>query len=412
MYDAIIVGARCAGAATAMLLARRGYRVLLLDRSTFPSDTISGHFILHGGTRKLAEWDLLDEVLASGCPPVTRAASDWGDFMLAAEIPTPDRLPACIGPRRTVLDALLVEAAAAAGAELRTGVVVNGLLNDGERVTGVRGRTARGTTFAERARIVIGADGKRSSIARLVGAPSYMEQPSLTCWYMAYWGGFPCDGLEMHWRPRRLVFAFPTHGGLTLIAIAWPHQEFARFRADIAGGYRATLARMPRLAERLGAAQQAERFVGMGDVPNFFRRPYGPGWALVGDAGHHKDPTLARGISDAFQDADLLAEAVDAGLCGRLAMSEALARYEQQRNARAIPENEANLQAAHLEGWDTPEAMGLRAALCDNPSEAGQFYAARLQVIPPQAFFAPENLDRIMARAPQDAVSYTTAQAS
>ena len=399
MYDAIIVGARCAGAATALLLARRGYRVLLLDRSTFPSDTISGHFILHGGTRKLAEWDLLAELLATGCPPVTSVVSDWGDFMLPGEITTPDQLPACVGPRRTVLDALLVKAATAAGAELCEGAVVDGLLSDGEQVTGVRGRTTGGTAITERARIVIGADGKRSSIARLVGAPSYMEQPSLTCWYMAYWGDLPCDGLEMHWRPRRLVFAFPTHDRLTQVAVAWPHQEFERFRGDIAGNYRATLAQMPALAERLPQARQAERFVGMADLPNFFRRPYGPGWALVGDAGHHKDPTLARGISDAFCDADLLAEAVDVGLSGRRAMSEALARYEQQRNARAIPENEANLQAATLEGWDTPEAMGLRAALRDNPAEAGQFYAARLQVIPPEAFFAPQNLGRIMAQS-------------
>jgi flavin-dependent dehydrogenase len=401
MYDAIVVGARCAGAASAMLLARRGYRVLLVDRATFPSDTISGHFILHQGTRKLADWGLLSEVLASGCPPVTKVTSDWGDFMLAGEITTPDALPACIGPRRTVLDGLLVAAAAAAGAELRDNVIVDGLLSDGEQVTGIRGRTRGGTALAERARIVIGADGKRSSIARLVGAPSYMEQPSLTCWYMAYWSDFPCDGLEMHWRPRRLVFAFPTHDRLTLIAVAWPHQEFERFRSDIAGNYRATLAQMPSLAERLPTARQAERFVGMADLPNFFRRPHGAGWALVGDAGHHKDPTLARGISDAFCDADLLAEAVDAGLSGRVAMGEALACYEQQRNARAIPENEANLQAASLEEWDTPEAMRLRAALRDNPPDAGQFYAARLQVIPPLAFFAPENLGRIIAQAMQ-----------
>jgi flavin-dependent dehydrogenase len=401
MYDAIIVGARCAGAATALLLARRGYRVLMLDRATFPSDTISGHFILHAGTRKLAEWGLLTDVLASGCPPVTNVASDWGDFMLAGEIPTPNQLPACIGPRRTVLDALLVKAATMAGAELHEGVVVDGLLSDGEQVTGICGRTTGGTAMAERARIVIGADGKHSAIARLVGAPSYMEQPSLTCWYMAYWGNFPCDGLEMHWRPRRLVFVFPTHDRLTLVAVAWPHQEFSRFRSDIAGNYRATLAQMPALAERLPAAQQAERFVGMADLPNFFRRPYGPGWALVGDAGHHKDPTLARGISDAFCDADLLAEAVEAGLNGPRAMSEALARYEQQRNARAIPENEANLQAARLEGWDTPEAMGLRAALRNNPSDTGQFYAARLQVIAPEQFFTPKNLGRIAAQMAQ-----------
>lgn len=399
MYDVIIVGARCAGAATAMLLARRGYRVLLADRAAFPSDTISGHYIMHRGTRLLGEWGLLEQVVASGCPPVTRAASDWGDFMFAADIPTDDGYPACIGPRRIVLDRLLVEAAVAAGAELREGVVVEGLESDGEQVTGIRGRTMGGTPFVERARMVVGADGKRSTIARLVGAPGYLEQPSLTCWYMAYWGDCPCDGLELHWRPGRLVLAFQTNDELALVAVAWPHREFGRFRSDIAGNYRATLAQMTCFQERVPQMRQAERFVAMADVPNFFRRPHGPGWALVGDAGHHKDPTLARGISDAFCDAELLAEALDAGLSGRAPMGEALVEYEQRRNARAIPENEANLQAAQLDGWDTPQALALRAALRESPADAGLFYASRMQVIPPQQFMAPENLGRIMRQA-------------
>lgn len=389
MYDAIIVGARCAGASTAMLLARRGYRVLLTDRATFPSDTISGHFILHEGVRRLAAWGLLDRVLASGCPPVTRVSSDWGDGVLSADVPTEDGLPACIGPRRTVLDALLVEAACAAGAELRTGVVVDGLLTDGERVCGIRGHTARGGVVEERARIVIGADGKRSVVARRVGAPHYLEQPSLTCWYMTYLADLPCDGLEMHWRPGRLVLVFPTHGGLALVAVAWQRSEFARFRSDIAGNVRATMEQMPALRERLPRARRVERFVGTADGPNFFRRPFGPGWALVGDAGHHKDPTLARGISDAFCDAELLAQAVDDGLAGRAPLSDALAQYEQKRNRRAIPENEANLQAAHLQRWDTPEALRLRAALRESPADAGLFYAARMQVIPLGQFQGP-----------------------
>lgn len=326
-------------------------------------------------------------------------ASDWGDFLLAADVPTPDGYPACIGPRRTVLDKLLIDAAVAAGAELREGVVVDGLESDGEQVTGVRGRTQTGATFGERARMVIGADGKRSTIARLVGAPSYLEQPSLTCWYMAYWGDCPCDGLELHWRKDRLVLAFQTNDDLALVAIGWPHHEFQRFRGDIAGNYRATLEQMTSFRERVPQMRQAERFVGMADLPNFFRRPHGPGWALVGDAGHHKDPTLARGISDAFCDAALLAEALDAGWSGSAPMAEALVQYEQRRNARAIPENEANLQAAHLDGWDTPQALALRAALRVSPADAEQFYAMRMQVTPPQQFMAPENIGRIMRQA-------------
>jgi 2-polyprenyl-6-methoxyphenol hydroxylase-like FAD-dependent oxidoreductase len=399
MYDAIVVGARCAGASTALLLARRGYRVLLVDRAAFPSDTISGHFILHAGVRQLAAWGLLEQVLGSGCPAIRKVASDWGDGLLVGEVPTADGLPACVGPRRTTLDALIIAAAAEAGVEVREGVVVDGLLSSGGQVTGIQARQRGRAQTRERARLVIGADGKRSTIARLVGAPSYMEQPSLTCWYMSYWADFPCEGLEMHWRESRLVFAFPTHNDLTLLAVAWPRGEFEQFRSNIGDNFRATLARMPPLAERLPAARQAERFVGTADVPNFFRRPYGPGWALVGDAGHHKDPTLARGISDALCDAALLAEAADAGLSGREEMAAAMARYEQRRNARAIPENDANLQAAHLTSWNSPDVMGLRAVLRENPVDAGLFYAARLQVIPPETFFTPENLGRIMERA-------------
>jgi flavin-dependent dehydrogenase len=380
MYDAIIVGARAAGASTALLLARRGYRVLLVDRASFPSDTISGHFILHAGVRQLASWGLLEPLIATGCPPITHATSDYGDGVLSADIPTEDGLPACIGPRRIVLDALLVEAACAAGAELRTGVVVDGLLTNGEQVTGIHGHTAQGTSVAERAQIVIGADGKRSMVADLVQAPHYLEQPSMTCWYMSYWKGLPSDGIEMYWRPGRLAFAFPTHDQLTLLAVAWPHHEFAQFRSDIAGNVRATVALMPALEPRFASAQQVGRFLGMADLPNFFRQPYGPGWALVGDAGHHKDPTLARGLSDAFCDAELLAKAVDLGLSGYLPLSDALAAYEQERNGRAIPENKANLQAAYLQGWDEPESTRLRASLRSDPEGAGRYYAERLQV--------------------------------
>lgn len=409
MYDAIIVGARCAGASTALLLARRGYRVLLLDKASFPSDTISGHFILYPGVRKLAEWGLLEAVLASGCPPLNHALSEWGDGPLAGEIHTGDGLPAFICPRRTILDALLVAAAAEAGVEVREGLTLDGLVADGERVAGVRARTAGGASVSERARIVIGADGKRSTVARLVGAPAYLEQPSLTCWYMTYYADLPSEGLEIHWRENRLILAIPTHAGQTLIAVAWPHREFQAFRADIAGGVEATIAMMPALAGRMAGARRAERFTGMADVPNFFRRPYGPGWALVGDAGHHKDPTLARGISDAFCDAALLADAVDAGLSGREEPGVALAHYEQRRNALAIPDNEVNLAAATLRHWDTPEVMGLRAALRHSPADIGPFYAARLKVTPPEAFFNPANLGRIIGHAQRRAAERAVA---
>jgi flavin-dependent dehydrogenase len=379
-----------------------------LDKASFPSDVISGHFILHPGTRKLAEWGLLEKVLESNCPPVHQWATDVGDFTLRGNVQAKGDIPACIGPRRTVLDKLLVDEAIAAGAELREGFVVNDVLTDGDRVTGIRGRTRGGTAVSEQARIVIGADGKRSRIAQLVEASGYLEYPSLTCWYMTYWSDLPCDGLELHWRHHRLVLNFPTNDGLTLVAVGWSHQEFHRFRSDIEGNFLATMRLMPSLAERLSIAQRVEPFVGMADVPNFFRRPYGPGWALVGDAGHHKDPTLARGISDAFCDADLLATAVSQGLSGRQSMPEALAQYERLRNERAIPDNEFSLQRARLENWDSPDMLRLRAALRDNPEATGQFFAMMAKAIPQEEFFAPENIQRIMRQAPHNAQRHTS----
>src|SRR5688572_30335313 len=223
MYDAIIVGARCASSATAMLLARKGYRVLLVDKATFPSDTISGHFIFHPGVRKLHQWGLLEKVQASGCPPITKIAFDVGDFTLTGTIPPElEGLPFGVGPRRTVLDTILVNAATEAGAELREGFTVIDLLTEGDKVIGIRGRSQNGAEVSEYAKVVIGADGKHSRIAQLVQAPSYHEVPSLTCWYYSYWQDLPCDSLEVRWRQQHLMLLFPTNDGLTFGVVAWP----------------------------------------------------------------------------------------------------------------------------------------------------------------------------------------------
>jgi flavin-dependent dehydrogenase len=399
VYDVIVVGARCAGASTAMLLARRGYRVLLVDRATFPSDAISGHFILPEGTRKLAEWGLLNKVLASGCPPLNRWSLNLGDFTLSADVALEDGLPLFVGPRRTVLDKMLVDAAVSAGAEVREGFSVTGVVVEGGRVVGVQGHSKQVGSVVERARIVIGADGKHSKIAEAVRAQSYMETPSLTCWYYSYWRDLPCEGLEIHWRPGRVALMFPTHGELTLVAVGWPHEEFHSFRRDIEGNYVATLRLMPGLVERVEGARRAERIFAMADVPNFFRKPYGEGWALVGDAGHHKDPMQAHGMSDAFLDADLLARAVDDGFCGRVPVQEAMSEYERLRNERAIPQNEKNMKAARLMGWDPPEQLSLRTALRDNPEDTAALVRALFDLSPAEEFFAPDNIRRIMIGA-------------
>jgi flavin-dependent dehydrogenase len=336
-YDVIVVGARCAGSPTAMLLARKGYRVLLLDRVTFPSDTMRNHFIHRPAIARLHRWGLLDRLVASGCPPIRQHTIDLGDFPLTYPVEPVEGIDADYAPRRFILDALLVEAAAEAGAEVRQGYSVQELLFEDGRVVGVRGRSRTGGETTERARIVVGADGLHSLVARSVRAPIYDTRPALTCAYYSYFVDVPLDGMAAAIVADRFLIAFPTHGGLACVATQAPIAEFPAFKTDIEGAFYDSFTRAPWLAERVRMGRRVERWLGTADLPNFFRRPFGPGWALVGDAGYHKDPLTAQGITDAFRDADLLTDAIDAGLTGRQPLPEALAGYERQRNEAARP---------------------------------------------------------------------------
>lgn len=223
MYDAIVVGARVAGAPTAMLLARKGYRVLLLDRDTFPSDIMSTHFITQPGVAQLGRWGLLEAVAASGCPPISRLRNSFGSVELDG---TPNPLEGAgvsYCPRRTVLDDLLVRAAIDAGAELREGFAVDEILFDGEQVSGVHGHDrASGAQASESARIVIGADGMHSRVAAAVQAAEYNVRPGTTFGYYSYWSGIPDEGASITFTPERYVFRFPTNDGLTCLALEMP----------------------------------------------------------------------------------------------------------------------------------------------------------------------------------------------
>jgi flavin-dependent dehydrogenase len=400
MYDAIVVGARCAGSPTAMLLARRGHRVLLVDRATFPSDTVSTHGITHRGLVKVKQWGLYDQVRATNCPEVVRRTVDMGDFPLTGNIRKNDGLPGVFCPRRTVLDKVLVDAAAEAGAEVREGFSVREVLADGDCVIGIAGTTEGGAVHTERARVVIGADGKHSLVARAVGSPTYKEVPPLLCWYYSYWTDLQDNphGFGTYTHSRRKALAIPTNDGLTCVLVGWPHEEFQRVRGDLEREYRAAVRTLsPMLADILESSRRVERYYGMADLPNFFRKPHGPGWALVGDAGYHKDPVAAHGIADAFRDADLLAQAVHAGLAGDEPMAEALAGYERRRNEAAFPLYEQNCRSASF----TPppdEELRLRAALRGgDQADVDHYYSARSGTVPRESFFHPENIARILA---------------
>jgi flavin-dependent dehydrogenase len=383
VYDAIVIGARCAGAATAMLLARGGARVLLVDRARLPSDIPHGHFIHQHGPRRLAAWGLLDRVLATGCPPVTSTTLGFDDIVVSGSDLIVDGVPMGLGPRRAALDAVLVEAAVEAGAELRTGFAVHDLEFEGDRVVGVRGPTI------EHAGLVVGADGRNSGVARRVDAPAHESAPTLSCWYFSYWSGVPANGLEIHVRDERAVFAFPTNDDLFALFVAFPIAELPRVRADIEGSMLAVVAKVPGLAERVAGGRRVERLYGATQLPNFLRRPFGAGWALVGDAGCHKDPFLALGVCDAFRDAELLAGAVLGG--------DGLASYAQRRDAATLPGYRENLQMARLQPPEPRQAALLGALRDGDGSDANRFFLAREGMVEPETFFNDANLQRVLA---------------
>jgi len=379
-----------------MLLARAGHRVLLIDRGKFPSDTFRAHLVRASAVGYLRQWGLLDAVLASGCPPVCKRTTDVGDFALTGCPPGFDDLPGDLAPRRIVLDAILVEAAVTAGAELREEFAVTDLLYDGDRVVGVRGRR-HGAEVEERAHIVIGADGQYSRVAGGVPAAVRCATPPLTFAYYSYWADVPVEGLEVAHRPAAgcVLLAFPTNDDLSVFAVQVQMAQFPEWRRDLEGHFFAALRLAPELHERVRSGRRAERWLGSGDMPNFIRAARGPGWALVGDAGYHRDSLLANGIADAFRDAQGLAEAVHAGLSGSRSMDVAMADFEARRDAAVLAGYESTVRACAMDA-PSPEVLRLRAALRGNQRDTDRYYGVELGTVPEDEFYAPANIARIL----------------
>jgi flavin-dependent dehydrogenase len=375
-----------------------GYRTLLVDRTTFPSDIISTHLIWQTGTAHLKRWGLLERVAASNCPLISKVILDFGDFALRGLAPAANGVTECYAPRRKVLDKFLVDAAVDAGAELRDGFTVEEVVKENDRAVGIRGHWQGRSTVIEKCRVVIGADGTHSVVARSVGSSVFNARPALTCWYYSYWSGVQVDGAQLYSRPNRAMGGPPTNDGLTLVAVGWTNREFHQFRSDIEGNFLRTLELAPDYAERVRSGKREERFVGTADLPNFFRKRHGPGWVLAGDAAYHKDPITARGISDAFRDAELLSEAVDAGLSGRKTLEHSLDEYEQRRNAEVSQMYDFTCEFAAL-APPPDEMRSLLTTISKDQLETNRYLGMIAGTVSIADFFAPQNVQRIMGKA-------------
>ena len=335
-YDAVIVGARCAGSAAATALARAGRRVVAVDRAKFPSDTLSTHLLFAGGVAELKRTGALERVLALGPPRMPVAMMGARGMTLSGGYTPVDGVDYALCVRRPGLDAALVETAREAGAEVRERTAASELLRDGERVTGVR--LDDGSEL--RAKLVVGADGRKSAVARLAGAEEYTRSnPNGRACFFAYWR----DTRE-EWRPiavqwregRELATAFPCDDGLALVLLMPPVERGPAFRDDPNGEYDRTVAAIPPLRERLDGCTRETKVRGATDLPSFFRRSTGPGWALAGDAGHFKDPVTAQGIRDALRFGRKLGEAVAPVLDDPPALDRAVRAWERDRDRECL----------------------------------------------------------------------------
>jgi 2-polyprenyl-6-methoxyphenol hydroxylase-like FAD-dependent oxidoreductase len=300
-------------------------------------------------------------------------------------------------PRRTILDSLLVNAAAEAGAEVRESFVVDDLVMADGTVVGIRGRGA-GAAVEERARVVIGADGVNSIVARAVRAPEYDGRPVAACAYYSYFSGVEQDDIELFVRDHCAFGGAPTNDGLHLVMVNWPARQFPAVRADIAGHVTRALEMAPDFSARVREGRREEQWYGTAGVPGFFRKPYGHGWALVGDASYNRDPITAQGISDAFIDAENLAAALGAALSGNGAFEDLLEAHESARNERVRPMYEFTTRLAALDP-PPPEMQALFAALRGNQDATNAFLSAITGAIPLSDFMSHENIGRIMAAA-------------
>jgi menaquinone-9 beta-reductase len=358
-YDVIVIGARCAGAATAMLLARSGARVLVVDRQAYGSDTMSTHALMRGAVVQLNRWGLIPSINTAGTPAIRSTTFHYGNEAIQIVI-KPDHGVNCLfAPRRTVLDPLLVDAAREAGAEVRHGAALSELqfAASGGRVIGASLKDADGGCITVRADIVIGADGRQSTVAQLVNAKAYVEGFNASALAFGYFEDLKQNGLHWHFAKNVAAGVIPTNSGHCVFA-AVPAQRFSTtFRGDVMRGFLRILeTNSPSLRANIDRAKLIGRLRGFGGATSHLRQSHGAGWALVGDAGYFKDPLTAHGITDALRDAQLLSGAIVDG------STRALEAYQHERDALSLPFLRVTDAIASF-SWDLDEVKRLHAEL-------------------------------------------------
>jgi flavin-dependent dehydrogenase len=360
-WDAIIIGGRVAGAPNALLLARAGLQVLVIERARRGSDTVSTHALMRGGVLQLHRWGLLDRVAATGAPPIRRVTFHYGHDPMPVTLKPYAGVDALYAPRRTVLDALLVGFAEEAGARFDFGLAMTDIARDHTgRVVGVVVRDRLGATWTEHSGLVVGADGRTSQVARQVGAPTLVAGSHAAAYVYGYWPAADLDGYHWYYGDGLSAGVIPTNDGMACVFAAGPAAVVAaRMRhSRPLDAARDLLARLDcRLTELTsGAPLGPVRF--FRGLPARMRRPHGTGWALVGDAGWWKDPLSTYGITDAFRDAELLARAVVAGAASEHTMRMALCHYQAERDRQALPMHPiVDRLASHQ--WDLDQAQQL-----------------------------------------------------
>ena len=322
-----------------------------------------------GGVAELKRLGALERVEATGAPRLPESTASWAGHEIRGGYSPVEGIDYGLCVRRPGLDAALVETAREAGADVREGSCVTELLRDGTRVIGVRYRDADGEERTITAPLVVGADGRRSMVAREVGAddPGLLNHNGRGC-YFAYWrdGQPEKRTIAMQYRHgEELATAFPCDGGLVLVLLMPPVERAADFKGDLAAEYERTVASIPELAARLKGAALETKVRHTPSTTSYFRRSSGPGWALAGDAGHFKDPVTAQGIRDALRFGRILGERATLVLDDPALLDQALAAWEQQRDLECLETYQWTNSVGRAEAMNPIEAELYRAAESD-----------------------------------------------